>query len=305
MEKIFRLLILIASVSLSLPAHAAFELRHASARSSAMGNAFLASSGDPAALFMNPAGIVSIPATEVSFLYNKPFAGLPNVNLNAGHAAFALPMKHGNLAAGYALFDANSLLKEQTLALSYGTKIKGVHLGLTAKQLSHSYSIHDDPLAHSDPVFAKGTSKSAMAFDVGAIAPLGKMLKAGIAVRNINQPDLGLATEDRVSREIQTGLMLNMSGMGIKATGDIFFRAAAQGEVKQAPTPYVGLEKTFKNPLALRLGANQNEFTGGFGISWNSLTFDYALVINKNLIQDNAGSHKLGMKYRFSSPSRR
>jgi len=305
MEKIYRLLVLILSSAMALPVHAAFELRHASARASAMGNAFLASSGDPAALFINPAGIASINSPEVSFLYNKPFAGLPNVNLNAGHAAFALPTKHGHIGLGYALFDANSLLQEQTLALSYGTKIKGIHMGLTAKQLSHSYNTGSDPLAASDPVFAKGTSKSAMAFDVGAIAPLGKMLKAGIAVRNLNQPDLGLVSEDRIAREIQTGLMLNMSGMGIKATGDIFFRAAQAGEVKQTPTPFLGLEKTFKSPLALRIGANTNEFTGGFGITLSNLTFDYALVVNKNLISDNAGSHKLGMKYRFSSLGRK
>jgi hypothetical protein len=305
MEKIYRLLILLTSATLAMPAHAAFEMKQTSARAAAMGNAFLASSGDPAALFSNPAGIASISAPEVAFLYNKPFAGLPNVNLNAGHAAFVLPTAHGHIGLGYALFDANSLLREQTLALSYGIHLHGIQLGLTAKQLSHAYNTGSDPLAASDPVFAKGTSKSALAFDVGAIAPLGKMLKAGIAVRNLNQPDLGLVTEDRISREVQTGLMLNMAGLGLKATGDIFFRSASAGEVKQAPTPYLGLEKTFKSPLALRLGANQNEFTGGFGLTLNNLSFDYALVINKNLVQDNAGSHKIGMKYRFSSLGRK
>ena len=58
------------------------------------------------------------------------------------------------------------------------------------------------------------------------------------------------------------------------------------------------------NALALRLGANSYEYTGGFGLSWGRTTFDYALVINKNLMEDNAGSHKLGMTYRFQKMAR-
>jgi len=286
-------------------AQAAFQLRQTSARAAGMGNAFLASSGEPAAVFNNPAGIASLRTSELSFLYHKPFAGLPEVDLAAGHAAFALPIRGGNLALGYALFQGDSLVSEQTLALSYAFKVQAVQLGLGAKRLSHSYNVHNDPLAHDDPVFANGTSKSAVAFDAGAIVPLGKMLKLGLAVRNINQPNVGLASKDVVPREIQTGLMLNMAGLGLKATGDIFVRSAVSGEAKQAPVPFLGLEKSFKNALALRLGANTEEFTGGFGVKVRNIGFDYALVINKNLMDDNAGSHKLGMTYKFSGKQSR
>jgi len=282
------------------PLMAAFQLRQTSARAAGMGNAFLASSGEPAAVFTNPAGIASLRTPELSFLYHKPFAGLPDVDLNAGHAALSLPVRGGSLALGYALFQGDSLVSEQTLAVSYAFKIQKIQLGVGAKQLSHAYNVHNDPLAHEDPVFADGASKSALAFDAGAIVPLGQILKLGLAVRNINEPNVGLASRDTVPREIQTGLMLNMAGLGVKAAGDIIFRAAAAGEAKQAPVPFLGLEKSFKNALALRLGANTEEFTGGFGVKVANIGFDYALVLNKNLMDDNSGSHKLGMTYKFS-----
>jgi len=297
--RIFWLLLL--PLVLAAPCRAAFQMRHTSARSAAMGNAFLAGAGEAASLFSNPAGLAGMPKAEASFLYAKPFAGLPNVNLNAGHAALALPTRAGHVGLGYSLFSAGGLLQEQTLALGYAATFRSLQVGLAAKQLSHAYDIHDDAMAHSDPVFADGTSASALAFDAGMIAPLGKALKLGLAVRNINQPNVGLATKDRVAREIQTGLMLNMAGLGVKATGDILMQKAAAGEVKNAPVPMLGLEKTFKNALALRLGANTNEFTAGFGARLKSVAFDYALVLNKNLMEDNAGSHKMGLKYRFAS----
>ena len=283
------------------PAQAAFQMRQTSTRASGMGNSFLAAAGEPAAVFTNPAGIASLRTPELSFLYHKPFAGLPGVDLSAGHAAFALPVRGGSLGFGYALFQGDSLVSEQTLAVSYGFKVQAFQLGVGAKQLSHGYNVHNDPLAHEDPVFANGTSKSALAFDAGAIVRLGQLLKLGLAMRNINEPNVGLASEDTVPREIQTGLMLNMAGLGLKATGDIIFRSAAAGEAKQAPVPFLGLEKSFKNALALRLGANTEEFTGGFGVKVRNIGFDYALVLNKNLMDDNAGSHKLGMTYKFSS----
>jgi len=281
------------------PLQAAFQIRHTSAKSAAMGNAFLAAAGEASALFTNPAGIGALKTSEISFLYAKPFAGLPEVDLTTGHAAFALPTRYGHIGAGYAVFQADSLMAEQTLALSYAGTMKSVQVGVTAKQLSHNYNVHGDPMAHDDPVFAGGTSKSAMAFDIGAVAPLGKNLKAGLAVRNWNEPNVGLLTEDKVAREIQTGVMLNMAGLGLKASGDILVRNGVRGEIKNAPMPFLGLEKTFKNAFALRLGANTEEYSGGFGLKWGVMAFDYALVINKNLMEDNAGSHKLGMRYRF------
>lgn len=286
----------------TLPSYASFEMPQTSARSAAMGNAFLASNNEPASVFTNPAGIASMKHTEVSFLYAKPFAGLQGVNMNTGHAALVVPTVVGQLGAGFAHFQSQGLMEERILALSYGVKLGKAQVGVTAKQLSHSFSPSNDPLAANDPVFAKGTGKSAMTMDVGGVVPMGKFLRAGVAVRNLNSPDLGLATEDRVAREIQGGLMLDFSGMGLKVAGDFSLRQNSADGIKNEPIPYLGVEKSlYKNKLALRAGANTLSYTGGFGLKLGNIGIDYAMVFSKNLLSDNYGTQKMGMSYRFGN----
>lgn len=289
------------ALMIATPLQAAFELKHASARSAAMGNSFLASANESAAVFVNPAGLAGMKSAEMSFLYGKPLAGLDGVSLGQGHAALAVPTGFGHIGLGYAAFQAQNLMAEQTLAASYATSFQRLQLGVTAKHLSHSYKINGDPLAANDPVFANGTSKSALTFDAGAVMPLGKFMKAGVAVRNMNSPDVGLASEDHVSREVQAGLALDLAGTGLKVAGDVFMRQSDPGSVKNQPIPFLGLEKSLaKNTLALRLGANTLEYTGGIGFRLGHMSFDYAMVMPRNLLGDGYGTHKMGMSYRFS-----
>lgn len=287
------------------PAYAAFESRHDSARSAAMGHSFLAAMGDAPSIFSNAAGIAPLRASEVSFLYAKPFAGMDGVNLGQGHAALAVPTSFGSFGVGYAHFQAQGAMNEQTLALAYGVNIGPAQVGVTGKRLSHTYTPEGDELAAHDPVFQNGTSKAAFGLDAGAVVPLGPSLKGGVTVRNINRPSVGLVTEDRLNREVQTGLMLNLSGLGMRVTGDMLFRQTEREEAKQEAIPAFGLEKTFRNNgLALRLGANSLEYTAGMGFKLRSMSFDYALVFNKQLAGDSAGTHKLGMSYQFGKRAR-
>lgn len=295
--KISLTLVLISGVA---PAQASFNVRHNSARSAALGNSFMGASNESAAIFTNPAGIAQLKTGEVSFLYGKPYAGMEGVNMALGHAALALPSKFGHFGVGYAGFQAPGLLQERTLVASYGTSLfNKAQVGLTMKQLSLSYMAGGDALAANDDVFKNGMGKSALTFDVGVMAPVGKYLKAGLAVRNLTEPDMGLASEDKVAREIQGGLSLEMAGRGLKISGDMALRADdAVG--KTEPIPFMGLEKMlYKNTMALRVGANTYEYTGGFGLKIGAVGFDYAMVFSRNLLDDNMGSHKLGMTYHF------
>jgi hypothetical protein len=281
------------------PLQAAFQMRPVSARSAALGSSFSASSRDSGSLFTNPAGIASLSQAELSVTYGKPFAGLPGTNMNLGHAALVIPTPAGRLGLGYALYQAQDLLQEQTVAVSYGVSpLKGVRLGGTVKHLSHSYLIGSDPLAAQDPVFRNGTSRSAVAFDAGVSVSLGRHLSLGAAGRNLNEPNVGLVSEDKVTREIQAGVDLDLTGMGLKASSDLLLRQVQPGS--SGPVPAFGLEKSLGQALALRAGANPEEFTAGFGLKIRSLGFDYAFLFNKNLSEDNSGSHKVGLTYRFT-----
>jgi hypothetical protein len=282
------------------PAQAAFEFKHSSVRASALGNAFMASAHEPAALFLNPAGITRLSAPEITISYGKPFAGLPQTDLSVGHLAAVLPAGHGHIGLGAAAFHAPGALQERTLAVGYGVNIfPGLQAALSLKHLSHVYLIGNDPLAAKDPLFQRGREDSALAWDAGVIASLGPYVKAGAACRNINQPDVGIAARDTVPREIQAGVQMLFPGMALRAVGDLL---VLRNGVSPGPmvTPLAGLEKGFANDrFALRLGANTREFAAGFGLRAASVRVDYGLVVNRVLASDNAGSHRMAVTYRF------
>ncbi|MGQ0644993.1 MAG: type IX secretion system membrane protein PorP/SprF [Elusimicrobiota bacterium] len=284
-----------------LPLHAAFDVHLDGARSAALGRTFLSADGEAGALFGHPAGLASVPAPEVSLMYGKPYHGLKNVGLQLGHAAAAVPLKGGVLGFGYARFQVEGLLAEETTAVSYGRSLgKSVQAGVTGKRLSHGYEAGSDALAQADPVFRNGTSKSAFAFDAGITASAGKHLRFGAAGRNLNEPNVGLAGEDKVERQVQAGAQVDLASLGIKISGDLQFRRTAPGAPPSGPAPFFGVEKTLlKEGLALRAGANREEFTGGFGLKLGAVGFDYAFLFNKNLKEDNGGSHRLGLAYRL------
>jgi hypothetical protein len=64
--------------------------------------------------------------------------------------------------------------------------------------------------------------------------------------------------------------------------------------------PGVGLEKTFDGqPVAFRVGANTEQLSAGVGLNVGKIGFDYAFIITRSMISDNAGTHLIGLKYRF------
>ncbi len=287
----------------------AAEIYHTSARAAGMGSAFLASYDEAAAVFSNPAGLAAIPEPEIFCLYGKPLAGLPGVAMWSGDIAVALPFTFGHFGLGYSVFQADGLLREQAAALAYGQEMwQGLRAGITLKYLFHDYLIGNDPLATIDPVFNHGTSRGVFSVDLGAlwslerILPLGSEqgLAWGMALRNLNEPDWGLASEDRVLLEGQTGLLWAMKPWGFTATADVLFRNTGAGQMREDPLVFFGVQKTFfDRQLAVRLGANPLEITGGFGVNWGPWVIDYAAIFKFNLLSDNFGSHKVGLTFRF------
>ncbi|HXS99724.1 MAG TPA: hypothetical protein VN915_03555 [Elusimicrobiota bacterium] len=292
---------------LAAPARASFDAPLATPQSAAMGGASLAGIGDSAALFLNPAAAARLEHPEAYFMYNQLYTGLKGAGgIGQGFASFGVPTKYGTLAAGYGEFQATGLVDERVVGLSYSRTLFGVlDAGVTGKYLSHSYNVGSDPLAASDPVFAHGTGRGALSLDAGVIASLSDSLKAGVAVRNINEPDVGLASLDRVPREIQAGLKYDITAWALRLTADYVYRDVPSGTFAERAVPSVGLEKGFMNDaVRFRAGATPDTFTGGVGIRVGPVDFDYAFVLTRGLMANNAGSQQAGFRYRFGGPSK-
>jgi hypothetical protein len=216
-----------------------------------------------------------------------------------------VPTKYGNFVAGFGDFEASGLLQERVVGLSWSRRLFGVlDAGVTGKYLSHNYLIGSDPAAAGDPVFAHGTARSAFALDAGVIAPLTGSLKAGLAVRNINEPNVGLASEDRVPREVQAGLSYDIKPWDLRLTADYVYRDVRSGTFSDRTLPSVGLEKGFVDDMVrFRLGATPEQFSGGIGLRLGPVDFDYTFILTRGLISNNAGTQQVGLRYRFGAGS--
>lgn len=283
-------------------AQAAFDAPPVGPQAAAMGGASLAGRGDSAALFLNPAGVAGLKRPEAYFMYNRFYAGLSGVDgLGQGFATVGIPTKFGAVGIGYADLQASGLLEERVIGVTFARRwFDAFEAGVTGKYLYHRYLIGSDPSASADPVFRNGASRGAFAFDLGLSAAVAGPLTAGLAVRNINRPDVGLESEDRIPREVQAGLSYAVESWGLKLTADCLYRDADTGSLRGRSVPGIGLEKALDGDrVKFRVGATPDQFSGGAGIQFDRLGFDYAFILSRNLLADNAGTHMIGIRYRF------
>ncbi len=267
-----------------------------------MGGASLANRADSAALFLNPAGGAGLQRTEAYFLYNRLYAGLPGVDkLGQSFAAVGVPTKLGVLGVGYSDFQASGLLEERLIGVAFARRwFDAFEAGVTAKYLYHRYMTGSDPSASADPLFRNGASRGALALDFGLSAAVTDSLTAGLAVRNINRPDVGLAGPDPIAREVQAALAYRLEAWGLTMTADYLHRAAESGSARERGVPGVGLEKSLEGGrVKFRAGATPDQFSGGVGFQFDHLGVDYAFILSRSLVSNNAGTHMIGIRYRF------
>lgn len=285
----------------SSTAFASFQYPLNSARSAALGGASVYGAPEAGALFQSPASPAGLERAEAYALYQKVAAGGEGAGLGQGLLAAAVPTRLGVLGLGVADFHASGLLDERAAAVTLGGGLFGsVSGGVAVKYLRRDFLSGGDPLAAADPVFAGGTSKGAAAFDLGLRADPSREFSLGAVVRNANSPDLGLRSEDRVPREYQAGASWLLGGWGLRVSGDLSYRDSRVGTLRDRLTPGIGLEKTLEGqPVALRVGANTDQFSAGVGLELGRLGIDYSFVLSRELAADNAGTHLLGLRYRF------
>ncbi len=299
-------LLLSAALAAATPARAAFQQPLTSARSAALSNAALLGAGDSTAIFNNPAALATMPGRDAYFSYNQLYAGLQGASSMAdGFMTFGTPTRYGSLGVGVGTFKAAGLMTERTIALGWGRSYGRLDVGVAGKNLYHSYAAETDPLAAQDPVFANRSARGAFALDFGAIFHASPVVDLGLAVRNANSPDVGLATLDRVPREIQASASYLWKKLGMRLTADVLYRDGGYGAPGDKVVPGVGVEKLLaEGRAAFRVGVSALGASAGVGLKVGHLEFDYALLIKRNLSDGSYGTHMIGLRWRFGGPSK-
>jgi hypothetical protein len=258
--------------------------------------------GDSAALFLNPAAGAGLADPEAYFMYNRLYAGLSGVgSLGQGFAAFGVPTPIGAVGVGLSDFQASGLLDQKVVGVSFARRLFGsFDFGVTGKYLHQSYLVGSDPTAASDPVFNNGTSRGTFSADAGLVDHVTNDLHVGLAVRNINQPDIGLASVDRVPRQVQAGMAYDFKDKDLRLTADYTYSSVPAGTMTDRSQPGIGLEKGLVNDMVkFRLGLTLDQFSAGVGLQLGSLGFDYTFLLSRTLLANNGGSQLVGIRYRF------
>ena len=287
-------------------AYAAFTATSQGSRPAAMGSAFTAVADGADTVLYNPAGLAHIANPEAIFTYAKPYSGLEGVNLGSHFTAFAVPLKgNGAIALGWVNFFSQDQYQEDMLCLSYGRNMnERISLGGALKYLGHRYTL--DERTAGDSVFGGGNSKYAVAVDVGALMRLPisdeKTINLAFSAKNLNQPDIGLKTEDKVPFELTIGGAYSFKETIVPSL-DITYRAQEWGGASDKIRIRLGAETWLhKRLIALRGGVNSSEIALGFGLNprlWNwDIQFDYAFLYPL-LVKETTGTHHLSLSLKF------
>jgi LysM repeat protein len=263
-----------------------------------MGGAFTAIPGGTEAMCANPAAMVETASPELTAVYGKLYTGLTDESkIGQGYFGFAAPVKrYLQGAAGFAWNDTrlSDAFSETTFAVSYATSVyRGLGAGLSLKYLRRSYV--SDGYTALDPVFADGYSKSALGADLGFFYRPEPRYAFGLAVKNLNRPDMGLAAADRLPVEVRAGASYAMK------TSLLDLDASFAGSDY---TVAAGAEYSFQRRYALRMGlaaGNNSRRTVNMGLGgrFGLAEFDYSFSLPIGGISGTTGSHRLAFSFRF------
>ncbi len=310
-------LTLLCLAFLSPGARAAFQESLWGARPAAMAGAYTAVADDANAPAYNPAGISWITRNELTFMYAQLFTGLnfyageDNSRLGLGYFSFVPNIqdkRYGSYAVSWTNFVATKLYREDTFALTYADSYQFesssnkpiFSYGANIKALRRSFST--DQRTEADPVFAGGRDSTALTLDAGFMLrphfALLPGLKFGLAGQNLTEPDIGLASSDRVPARTTLGIAYQ------DPRYRLFNPSLDVSRRRGRTTVSGGMESWLaKDTLAFRLGGNADEMGGGIGYQFQLfkgliLRLDYAVLWPLN-VEGTNGSHRVSITTSF------
>jgi len=295
------------------------------ARPTGMGGAYTSASGDSDCMMWNPAGTAQARTYQATFMYAKPYMGLDlyagsdktDLGMNYGSALYPF-RKQGAIGLGIANMTVSDLYGESMYILNLSLPVSRIskffkkykskddfggfgsqksyvpgavkpvtYVGMNIKLLGHKYIL--DRYTESDPVFASGTSKSAISIDLGVLV-LYKKLSCGLSLKDLNQPDVGLKELDKVPSEMRLGCGFKFRKFS--PVMDISYRDSLLNV-------HLGGEY-LSGPLGMRVGGNMDEVTAGMGIDVKVLQLDYSFIW-PFAIADSYGTHRVSLMVKFGS----
>jgi LysM repeat protein len=294
------LFIFLLIAAFSMNANATFSADPCGARAAAMGGAFTAVPGGSEAACSNPATLLELSSPELTAVYGRLFSGLSDdSSIGQGYFGMALPVERylqGPAAFSWSNTRLSDAYSESAYSVSYATNVyRGLGAGLTLKYMRRAYT--SDAYTALDPLFSDGYSKSALGADLGFFYRPRANYALGLAIKNLNKPDMGIGSSDPLPVEVHTGLSY------LVRSSLLDLDAAFAGPDY---TVSAGAEYSFQKRYALRMGLaagndSRRSVTLGFGGRFGLASFDYAFSLPISGIAGTIGSHRLAFSFHFGA----
>jgi len=266
----------------------AFLTRGTSARAGGMGEAFVALSDDASAVGWNPAGLGQV--EEFGAVASWESAG---EGMGLSHLAAATPLGWGALGASITAMTYGSFTTYNDL----GDKLGGqgfMDLDAMAAWGGPVGSLIGLPgWAGGSVEMVRDSAGGTLAgFGVGALLPVGEIVRVGAAVQHLGTSSGGFTLPGRA--RLGAAIRLDRISLGVEG---------AYGLTDKLGTVAVGAEWLAASILTMRAGYRQpfkaqriegiTGLTLGLGVKWKALGVDYAFQPYGDL----AMSHRIGVSW--------
>lgn len=269
---------LLLTVSMNVPAHAAFENIGLMAGPMGMGSAYAAVARDTSALIWNPAGLARLHAPEIGVSYLELYGLLGYSFVGVAHP---IGREQAVGAAILSSSDTEALSQERIVLLSAATRVwKHFHVGINAKYLSASVNLEQIPLGRGAGWGADLGIQYALMTGKVRIGVTFPNLLSNLSYRRLEQAASNAPYNESLLREWRIGSAVKVN-LGSDASVRKSDSVLASFEIANG-TPLIGCEYRH-DEFALRLGWRFTEglshgLTAGFGYQHSNIALDYALV---------------------------
>jgi len=295
-------------VLVALTAYLAADSGEYGVKDAGGGLAYTAMAEDAASVFMNPAAAAGLNSHCFTASYSRLAWGIGGASIERGLGSYVYRKKGlGGLAFGFSILNQDVSYYSRlalTVAPEFRIFRRVFSIGLTGTWYQTGYRLsefegHDSGL---DPIFEEGQTANAFGLNAGVRGNLFDKFWLGIAVRDINQPNLAL--QDTVGygkrpTEFQIGTFYYLDKY-FQPSLDFYWRNETIND-EQTARIRVGVESSLPRGLKVRAGYDGTGIDAGLtlhsGSLFGGLDLDYAFVypIESDLAEVGAYSHHFGL----------
>jgi LysM repeat protein len=303
----------LSSFIFHLPLYSDFKYIGVGARQQGMGNAFTGIGNDVTSVYYNPGALGFVTRGECIVDYNQLYSGLDdgsNITNSFIGAVYPIiirkvkdrkwvPVSRGTAGVGILTFGLNGVYQENSVYLSYGKVVfNRLSVGGSMKFLTESYV--QDSYTRADRVFEYGNKGAVqtVSFDAGVLYNFVPRVYLGAAMLNINQPNIGLKTNESLPLITKLGVGYIEKGktvvgvdLVLEGKDNSFNLGIEQWFLKSQVCGRVGMEIGTREYKKFSLGASYT----------NKKTFqiDYSMSLPLGTIKDTMGTSKISLVYKF------